>query len=69
MMKQTSSFLVSEKMLMSLLQFNDLALELDNSRSVLSAKLSGLNSIAEILSRLIPYQGLSSLLNYPIKGD
>lgn len=56
-------------MLMSLLQFNDLALELDNSRSVLSTKFTGLNSIAEILSRLIPYQGLSSLLNYPIKGD
>ena len=54
---------------MSLLQFNDLALELDNSRSVLSTKFSGLNSIAEILSRLIPYQGLSFLLNYPIKGD
>ncbi len=54
---------------MSLLQFDDLALELDTSRSVLSAKFSGLNSIAEILSRLILYQGLSSLLNYPIKGD
>jgi hypothetical protein len=69
MMKQTSSFLVSERMLMSLLQFNDLALELDNSRSVLSTKFTELNSIAEILSRLILYQGLSSLLNYPIKGD
>ncbi len=54
---------------MSLHQFNDLVLELDNSRSVLSTKFTELNSIAEILSQLIPYQGLSSLLNYPIKGD